>query len=170
MSIKQIRRINGVTLIEIMVAMVVTLVAIIGAIGYRYYSILDARKAKVQITAARLGSVLLENWKGAGAHSEPDNDFDPQDLAYGESGMYTIIVSPSNTGPPVPDELSGFGAYAIIIDGVTYYVTLSYQDDALSKVRVLNTCVAWPYDYPSGAYSITDQSIKLTTKAKLPAS
>jgi len=166
MAAKRNRHNRGVTLIEITVAMVVTLVAIIGAMGYRYYSILDARKAKVQITASRLGSMLLEDWRGSGGRSEPDDEFDPQNLAY---GSVATMTAKNVTGPAVPDGFNGFGTYAIVVDGATYYVTLSYKDEAANSLRVLNACVAWPYQYPKGPFSSESQFIRLGTKVNLIA-
>jgi hypothetical protein len=158
------RKLKGVTLVEIMVAVFVTLVAIIGAMGYRYYSILDARKAKVQITASRLGSMLLEDWRGTGGRSEPDDEFNPQNLAY---GSVTALTTKGVAGPAVPDGFSSFGVYAIIVDGATYYVTLSYKDEAANGLRVLNGCVAWPYQYPKGPFSGEARFIRLGTKVNL---
>ncbi len=41
----------------------------LGVSGFRYYTAMDARKADVQITAARLASLLLSGWKGVGGYS-----------------------------------------------------------------------------------------------------
>ena len=176
----------GVTLVEIMVAVFVTLVAIIGAMGYRYYSILDARKAKVQVTAVRLGSVLLESWRSSGGHSEPGDVFDPlsylgYDLKslsldssglvyYGEWDTLPVVIAKSGGGPAVPAGFDGFGTYSVIVDGATYYVTLAYDDDTVNSLRALNACVAWPRGYPSGAYSVSDEWVSLTTKVQIPSS
>jgi hypothetical protein len=146
--------------------MVVIIVAIIGAMGYRYYSILDARKARVQISAARLGSLLLESWKGTGGRSEPADEYNPLHLEFGS----VPVSGPVNTGPSVPADFSAFGRYIIVVDGATYYVTLSYRDDTLNNLRALNACVSWPHEYPTGIFSSTDQSVKLTTKVNLPES
>jgi len=186
MSDERKKRTGGVTLVEIMVAVVVTLVAIIGAMGYRYYSILDARKAKVQVTAARLGSVLLESWRSSGGHSEPGDLFDPlsylgYDLKslsldssglvyYGQWDTLPMVIAKSGGGPAVPAGFDGFGTYSVIVDGATYYLTLSYDDDTVNTLRALNVCVAWPRDYPSGAYSASDESVSATTKVQIPSS
>ena len=76
----------GVLLIEIMVAITVVAVAAIGVGAYRYYSTLDARKADIQVTAARFGSALLQGWKGNGGYSGyaayeayVPTDYDPND-------------------------------------------------------------------------------------------
>ena len=172
MSAKKTRLPSGLTLVEIVVAMVVIMVAIIGAMGYRYYSILDARKAKVHITAARLGSVLLENWKGSGGRSTARAEFDPRYLNFGSRQM---LSAPSEAGPLAPNDFNLFGKYAFIVDGATYYASLFYADEITNDLRVLNVCVGWPNRYPSGNYSSTDQlaalqSIRLTTKVNIPDS
>ena len=172
MSIKanQKKRRRGLTLIEIIVAMVVMIVAIIGAMGYRYYSILDARKARVKITGARVGSMFLESWKGTGGRSAPEDAFDPQDFDFGSK----LIVSGS-TGKAlgIPGGFTPFGAYAVSTDGSNYYAALSYIDDAATNLRTLNIAVAWPQKYPSGAFSSEDlwlytQSVRFTSKVLIP--
>lgn len=154
---------RGVTLIEIIVAMTVTIVAIIGAIGYRYYSILDARKAKVQITAGRVGSMLLECWRGSGGRSEPDSGtFDPVDFSYSTVLELSGGGKVNYTGL---DDFTHFGSYAVIADGATYYVSLAYKDEA-ANVRVLNASVFWPRDYPSGEFVSGGDSVSVSTKVK----
>jgi type II secretory pathway pseudopilin PulG len=172
MSAKRKSRFTGVTLIEVVVAMVIIMVAVLGAMGYRYYSVLDARKAKVQITAARLGSMLLENWKGTGGRAYPNDAFDPQ-LLGSESTL--ILVSPGGTGATVPGGFSLFGTYVLVADGANYYAALAYRDDNISGLRELNAAIAWPGKYPSGAFSTSDlmanfQSVRLTTKVDIPES
>ncbi len=86
MTIKQAKFATAVTLIEVMVAIVILSVTVLGTSGFRYYAAMDARKADVQITAARLASHLLNGWKGVGGYSaysiyellDPD-DYDPGD-------------------------------------------------------------------------------------------
>jgi hypothetical protein len=171
MSAKRKTKPTGLTLIEIVVAMTVLLVGILGAMGYRYYSILDARKAKVYITAARLGSTLLENWKGTGGRAKPGDEFDPQDTAL---GSHLMVYGPGSVGPSVPASFKEFGKYTVIVDGATYYTTLSCQDDDVVKLRVLNVVVGWPYKYPSGNFYAADehaagQSVRFSTKVLVPA-
>ena len=160
---------RGVTLIEIMVATVVILVAVIGAIGYRYYSALDARKAKVHVTAARLNSMLLESWKASGGVSGPSAAYDPLDIMIGAN--ITISASKSQ-GPLVPAGFNEFGKYTVVVDGATYYATLSHKDEAVEDLRLLNVCVGWPQKYPTGPYLTADnyaigRSVKMTTKVPL---
>ena len=64
MHIKRSKSTAAFTIVEIMEAMVILLIAMIGASGYRYYAALDARKAAMQATAARIGLLLCESWRG----------------------------------------------------------------------------------------------------------
>ncbi len=172
MSIKtnQKKHRRGLTMIEIVVAMVIIIVAIIGSMGYRYYSILDARKARVKITAARVGSMFLESWKGTGGRSEPEDAFDPQSFDFGSK----LIVSGS-TGKAIgiPGGFISFGGYAVSTDGSNYYAVLSYSDDVGTNLRTLNVALAWPQKYPSGTFSSEDmwtytQSVRFSSKVLIP--
>lgn len=172
MSIKanQKKRRRGLTMIEIIVAMVIIIVVIIGAMGYRYYSILDARKARVKITGARVGSMFLESWKGTGGRSAPEDAFDPQ---YFDFGSKLIVSGSTASVAGAPDGFRPFGAYSVSADGGNYYAVLSYSDDAATNLRTLNIALAWPQKYPSGAFSSEDlwlytQSVRFTSKVLIP--
>jgi prepilin-type N-terminal cleavage/methylation domain-containing protein len=133
MNAIQKKRTAGLTLIEVMVSVVIIVVGVLGAAGYRYYCALDARKADIQITTARVGSMLLETWKATGGSS----DFDPLTEFASELAITTNSVS--------LNELSGYNSlpcYSINIDGSMYIAMLSYQDDATSGLRLLNVRVA----------------------------
>ncbi|MHC4623483.1 MAG: type IV pilus modification PilV family protein, partial [Planctomycetota bacterium] len=138
MNSTKARRTSGLTLIEVVVAILVIAIGVLGAIGYRYWCALDARRADVQITAARLGSALLESWKAGGgfAPSEPENNYDPEDLAFEPE----VTISASGTGPGGFNDV--FGNYLIVANRANYYATLSYQD-AAGEPRCLNVAVAW---------------------------
>lgn len=174
---------RGLTLIEIMIVMLVMLILVVGISGYRYYALLNARKADVRITGARLAAYLLNSWKGVGGHSgysiyeleDPDdydptdpNDYDPSDqdpVEFGP-GLELAFGAP---GPPVPEGFSALDAdatpnYRIVANGVNYYATLSYKDEA-GEPRTLNVCVAWMNDYQVWDSPETYQSVKLTTYA-----
>ena len=66
MAAKRNTRVKGLTLIEIMVAVLIIAVAVISAASFRYYCVLDAKKADVQVTAGRLAWALLESWRSRG--------------------------------------------------------------------------------------------------------
>jgi len=125
----------GATLIEIMVTIVVISVAVIGTAGYRYHSSFNARKANVQITAARIALLMLDSWKGQGGYSgyskydleegtDPwdPNDYDPEydydtynsdDYDYETYDPNALVFGPGLTvydNAPGPDVPSGFTA------------------------------------------------------------
>lgn len=125
----------GITLVEIMVTTVIIAVAVIGAAGYRYHSTLNARKADVQITAARLALLMLDSWKGQGGYSgyskydlidgtDPydPNDYDPEydydiynsdDYDYDADETDGVVFGPGlriYDDVPGPDVPAGFTA------------------------------------------------------------
>jgi prepilin-type N-terminal cleavage/methylation domain-containing protein len=73
MNMSQSKHRKGLTIVEVMVAITVLAVAALGASAYRYYSTLDVRRADMRTTAARLGLLLCESWRGAGG----DTSYDP---------------------------------------------------------------------------------------------
>ena len=182
MKVKRTRY-KGVTLVEIMIVLLVTLVLVVGVSGYRYYAILNARKADIRITGARLASYLLNSWKGVGGHSgysvyeleDPDdydpsdpNDYDPSDQDSVEFGP-GLALTFSEPGLPVPTGFSAMDGdaspnYRIVANGVNYYATLSYKDEA-GDPRTLNVSVAWMNDYQAWDSSQPYQSVSLTTYA-----
>ncbi len=157
---------SGLTLIEVIVAAVVIVVAVIGTIGFRYYCALDARKTDVQVTATRIGLLLLEGWKAMGARSatDPYNNYDPLNLPV----VGSEVQITSDVGPDMPTGFNSFGSYLVIVDGAYYYAALSYQDEPSNDLRILNVSVAWPEKYPKWALSSTDRTVRFTTKADLP--
>ena len=182
MTIKRAKFATAATLIEIMVAILILSIAVLGASGFRYYAAMDARKADVQITAARLASHLLNSWKGVGGYSgysiyelldpgdydsSDPNDYNPNDTDPMELGP-RLEVYFNATGPAVPAGFSAMDSdvnpnYRIVVNHVNYYATLSYKDQ-VGEPRVLNVCVAWMNDYQMW----TEQpyrSVRLTTYA-----
>jgi len=156
MTVRHCRNTRGVTLVEVMAAVVFMSIAVLGAMGFRYYSASNARRADVKITASRLSLLLLESWKGAGAASS----YDP----VAEFGS-ELTISTSDTGPAVPTGFSALGSYHIVANRANYYATLSYKAATSTEPKTLNVCVAWLGNYQTGTVSGTDQSIKLTTYA-----
>lgn len=142
---------KALTLIEIMAAMALIFVAVIGAMSFRYYCALDARKADVQITAARLASTLLQAWRA----TQGSLDYNPVTELGAE-----LPISDSTTGPV------GFaavlGSYAIVVNHVNYYATLSYEDQA-DEPRRINANVAWNNGYQGTTLLNPYQSVRLTT-------
>jgi hypothetical protein len=168
-----------------MVVILVTLVLVIGVSGYRYYAHLDARRADVRITGARLASYLLNAWKGVGGHSgfavyrlanPPDydetdpNDYNPTDtdpIEFGLEGV--LLVGIDEPGPPVPKgfnrlDLNVNPNYRFAVGNVNYYATFSYRDEP-SKPRLLNVRVAWMNDWGPWGDSKICQPVSMTSYA-----
>lgn len=146
---------RGLTLIEVMLAILILGIAVIGAMAYRYYSSLDARIADQQITAGRIGLLLLEGWGGMGGRgpTDPDNNFKPPDF----SVPAAKVVVAAGSGPVTPSGFASFGSFTAISEGGKYYATLSYQDvdrngDGILDVRILNVTVSYPRSYTKGNY------------------
>ena len=119
-------------------AMVILTVAVIGASGYRYYAMLDARKAWMQRTGAAIALLLCENWRGRGY--DRTADFNPTGLS---GSALTINIG---VGPDAPAGWTLLGRYQIQIDveNTYYWATLSWKDDAATpNLRSLNVSVAW---------------------------
>ncbi len=125
---------SAFSLVEVMVAMVILAIAVLGAMGFRYYSALDARKADVQNYAARVSSLLLESWKGLGGLER----FDPVEAFEDE-----FEISESELVPPAPSGFTKLGGYQIEFYHTTYYATLSYKEATLSVPRALNVSTFW---------------------------
>ncbi len=148
------RRNAGVTLIEVMVAALTVTVIVVGVMQYQYHCALDAHKADVQATGARLALLIMEGWKTVlgDVTYDPLDDFDL--ILVGE---FTSIPDPGIPGLP-----TFFRAYRIDVDGVKYFVKLSYDDT--SPPRNLNVAVAWSRDFGSDTLDFAARRLVSLTK------
>jgi hypothetical protein len=147
---------KGTSLVEVMVAMVILIALVVGAVQYRYYATLDARKAAMQRTAATIGLLLCENWRGV----KGTETYDPT----AHLGPDITIIQ-ATASEDVESEEDGFillGRYTVILDDVKYYATLSWKD-VKSELRALNVIVAWAQRYQGGGSESADKLFKLTT-------
>lgn len=149
----------GMTLIEVMVTMIVIIIGVMGAMGFRYYCVLDAKKADVLITAARIATLLLDDWKGTGGSAYVPNTSLP--LTSG------LTVTASATGPAAafPSSILNNTSYHVVCNVnagsiIDYYVTLS---SAATLPRTLNVSIGWRHDYKTGTLSGADKVISFTT-------
>lgn len=166
MPIKRSKSTSAFTIIEVMEAIVILLIAVIGASGYRYYAALDARKAAMQATAARIGLLLCESWRGV----EGTETYDPavyfgSDLAITEDPIFEFSSDHPITGPIVTESFTPLGTYKVVVNNATYYAVLSWKDVS-TEPRALNVIIAWELR-GQGVTSDTDVSglklFKLTT-------
>lgn len=84
----------GFTLIELVIALLVLAVAATGTMGYAVYAQRLASRSQSELTAARLGRLILDNWKKNGG----DPAFDLTALQMGftkqpASSVYKIMVN-----------------------------------------------------------------------------
>jgi hypothetical protein len=151
----KLKRVGGLSLIEVMIAICILAISVVGASAYRYCSTLDSRRADMQSAAARVGLLLCENWRGV----KGSESWDP--VAHlGSELTITPVVSP-------PERLSAgefttLGAYTVSMDGINYYVGLSWKDVS-SDLRALNVVVAWSQRDTGGGINDADKLFRLTT-------
>ena len=142
-------RSRGSLLLELMIALTVLTLAVLGHCIMGYNAKLDIVRSARQSTAATTALLLCESWAGA----EGATTYDPvADLA-------AQLTLTNDTGPSAPDGFTNRGSYSAVVDGVTYYATLSSQELA-SALRAVNVTVAWSSRDGSGAM---DKSFGLTT-------
>lgn len=147
---------SGMTLIEILVAAVVITVGVLGAMMYRYCSAMDARKADVQIGAARVALLIIEGWK-----AEYGSDtFDPSaDIGLDVLNSDDITIA-DKSGEFYPVQLSGG-------TDTYYYARLDPPIDDIdgdgnpdAGILKLNVCVTWKEKGASGIPSAGDETIR----------
>jgi len=127
------KRYTGTTLNEVMLAILVVTISIIGGISYRYYSALDGKRASMYSTAARAALLLCESFRGAAGIVS----YDPATHLSSDDFVIT-----ADSGPEAPGGFTSIGSYKVILNGVTCYATLSYQD-VQPGLRALNVTVAY---------------------------
>lgn len=135
-EIKNVRCPSGASLVSTMVSISVLSIAIIGTAQFRYYAALDSRKAAMHRTAARLALTLCESWRGQGF--DGTETYDPiahlsSDLTISESDVEAVEYD---------DTFTLLGSYAVELNGVDYYATLSWKDVS-TGLRALNIIVTW---------------------------
>ncbi len=144
---------RGVTLIEIMVSIVILAVAVIGASGFRYHTMMDARRASAQMTASRVALMLCESWRGLNG----DETFNPATYFATD-----LNITTSGVGPNVPTGFTALGRYKIINNDLCCWATLSWSDVS-PGLRALNIVVAYEQrNSGSQSYAQVDKTFKLT--------
>jgi len=144
---------RGLSSVDAMVAIAILSVGVMAATNYRYYAALDARKATVHTAAARIGQMLCESWRGV----EGAEAYDPTTYFGSDLEITT------STGPDKPEDFTLLGSYTVRLNGVSYYVTMSWKD-IYTGLRALNVVVAWVQREQVGSdIDGADKSFKLTT-------
>ena len=149
---------KGVTLIEALIAAVVVAILALGGLVYQYLGATHFRVAHAELTATRVGQLLIEDWKGNGA---PDIDnYDATTLGVG----FEKPIDGDNT------------YYAITVDGLKMHSWLSSEivpipdnPDPFAGVTLqqISVKIQWRKDFSSAEVEDDDPSIILTTYARL---
>jgi hypothetical protein len=146
---------RALTIVEAMIAAVVLVIAVIGTSVFRYQSALGARHTDLYTTGVRMTLLLCEGWAGADGNNtyNPVSTFRPE----------LDIISRAAIGAPTG--FTELGSYQIIVDGVSFYATLSYKNMG-SGLKSLHVVVRW--DPSNRGLTAAKQSFQLTTYAKPP--
>jgi hypothetical protein len=137
-----------------MIAMAIVIIVALGTLSFQYHGVKHSRSSEAQIAAARLGQMILEDWKSTGGAA----DYSPIDLALGFE---------NSTSP----ETSGF---KITLDYQTFYLQLTQQLAPVSSgsnpdnvagvtLQQLSVTVCWRKDFGTGAITASDHSLVFTT-------
>lgn len=151
---------RGFSLVDTMVAVVILLIAVIGTSIFRYNAALDGRRFNSHTSAARIGLMLCESWRGING----DTTFDPIQLSTSDLKIGQSTQSVSD----VPSDFNLLGRYTVTMNdvhGVDYHTTLSWKD-IQTGLRALNVVVAWAQRSPDqdGVMNV-DKSYRLTVYA-----
>jgi Tfp pilus assembly protein PilV len=138
---------GGMTLVEVMVAVAVVIVAALGTLCYEYLCIDHVRVARAELTATRVGQLLLEDWKSDGGSL----DYNPEDL---------------HMGFELPDDLPT--NCVTVVDGLPLHISMTHSDvdtDAFTgtKLSEISVAVSWKRYFGSGAPEDDDPRVTLTT-------
>lgn len=142
---------DGFTIVEVMAAMAIVIIVALGTLSFQYNNVRQSRISEAQITAARIGQLLLEDWKSSGG----DTDYDPNALGLG----FTFVTTYN---------------YKITLDNQTFYIQLARQmapvasgsnPDNVAGVTLLQLSVtmSWRKDFGTGTVSSSDPTLTFTT-------
>lgn len=165
------RRWAAVCLAEVVAAMTILSIAAVGALGYQYHANKQARVAHAQITATRIGLLLLEDWKSTGGSRE----YDPTTLEFGFESTFIPGYFSQGQGVGVGQPLRS-EAYIITVDNVALIMVLKWQDvetDTVAEMTLRQLCAVVKFDEPenvSGSLAAYNPAIVLTTYVRLDAS
>ena len=144
---------TAVTLVEVALATLLMAVGFLGATSYRYYAALDEQRATMWRSAARIGLLFSDSWRGL----KGSETYDP--LAHVGSGLDIKPIA----GSEAPDGFNLKGTYVIATDRHHYFATLSWKQ-VEPELKALNVVVNWmPSPSAEADLAGADKSFKLTT-------
>lgn len=143
---------QGFSIEEVMLSMAIIIIVALGTMSFQYQGVEHSRAAEAQMAAARIGQLLLEDWKSTGGVS----NYDPNTLGL---GFITVITSVS---------------YTITLDYQTFYIQLAQQlapvasganPDPVAGVTLqqLSVTISWRKDFAPGAVHSSDPTLTFTT-------
>ncbi|MGD0595999.1 MAG: prepilin-type N-terminal cleavage/methylation domain-containing protein [Sedimentisphaerales bacterium] len=143
---------DGLTIVEVMASVAIITIVALGTLSFQYYSVKNSRTSEAQVTATRLGQLLLEDWKSTGG----DPTYDANAL-----GLGFVASTPPATG-----------SYNITLDNQTFYIQMAQQlvpiannPDPVAGVTLqeLSVTVSWRKDFGNGTVSDSDPTLTFTT-------
>ena len=144
-------RLHGFTIVEVMLAMGIVIIVALGTLSFQYQGVKHSRAAEAQIAAARIGQLLLEDWKSSGG----DATYDANTLNLGFTPVstwnYTITLD--------------YQTFHIQLAETLAPVTSGSNPDTVAGVTLqqLSVTVSWRMDFGTGTVSSTDPSLTFTT-------
>lgn len=157
------RSLRAFTVLEVVISILIIMVLVNGVLGYQYFSTRDVRLSEVQASAARLGLLLLESWKGSGG----DGGFDSV-LQFGTE----LDIEAVADGPAVPEDPEAAfvktGSYGVQFETTYFFVTLSKAEATEQKPPILNAVVAWRPDYTPGELNGTESAVRFSSFMFVP--
>jgi hypothetical protein len=131
-----------------MVATALITIAALGTLCYHYLGVRHIRTSQVELTATRVGQMLLEDWKSTGGK----DDYDPE---YLEMGFETPSAEES-------------GQFVLNIDDCRLYIIMANElvnkdDVAGTELMKLAVTVRWKKNLGRGMVDDDDPGVYLTT-------
>jgi type II secretory pathway pseudopilin PulG len=135
-----------------MVAVAIVVIVALGTLSFQYQSVKHSRSAEAQVTATRIGQLLLEDWKST----------------FGDAGYDATSLGLGFVAPAFPET----GDYKITLDNQTFYLQKTQQEvdipnnpDPVAGITLqqLRVKVSWRKDYGNGAVSGSDPTLTFTT-------
>jgi prepilin-type N-terminal cleavage/methylation domain-containing protein len=155
------------SLTEVMLAVAIIGIVAAGVLDYQYHSLKQSRIAQVQISAARVAQLLLEDWKSTGGSTS----YNPSNLNMGFSS--SAAGSDFTTGYSIGGILNN-AIYTINMNGVPMLVVLAYNDVAHDEVadttlRQITAMVRWRMGKAvgSGGNTLCTSPVILSTYVRL---
>lgn len=97
----------------------------------------------MRATAARIGLLLCESWRGVkGTETYDPVAYFGSDLAITTDSVFEFSSGHAITGPIVTEGFTPLGTYSVVANDATYYAILSWKVVS-PELRALNVVIAW---------------------------